>query len=77
MPNYPKVPTDAPFDVTTIYDHRGSRLRILHHTRKKIVVQTPVGRVTLSRARLERDGYDSVNDTTFRVCHPSYALPHE
>lgn len=64
------------FSIVAGWVYSGNRqFRIVHATRKKIIVQLDDGPVTLSRSKLERDGFDHVGGTTYRTSR--YALPHE
>lgn len=74
----PLMAKNAPplFSSTAGWIYSGTRqYRIVHHTRRKIVVQTDTGPVELNRARLERDGQDVVNGIAYRTT--KYVLPSE
>ena len=56
-----------------LYSSDGRQLRIVHMTRRKVVIDTDRGRVELRRAHLEQDGQDVVDGVAYRVSR--YALP--
>lgn len=64
------------FSIVNGWIYAGNRqYRIVHHTRRKIVIQTDTGPVELNRARLERDGQDIVAGIAYRTT--KYWLPSE